>query len=153
MKIPRNGQIQALSRNQRKWLNYINWHHQTTPHRKQNEHARRNCIKNNSFHFQKTNFVFKNESGIKLLRKSYNQRKQQKTGTITQAKSRTTNRNNTYSRLSLSRIPRDSLKHFEISVPRHTRVAEVRKTINRTTTFNKWICNLTIKGRNIYKIM
>ena len=33
-----------------------------------------------------------------------------------------------YSRLSLSRIPRDSLKHFEISVPRHIRVAEVRKT-------------------------
>ena len=27
-----------------------------------------------------------------------------------------------YSRLSLSRIPRDSLKHFEISVPRHIRV-------------------------------
>ena len=38
-----------------------------------------------------------------------------------------------------------SLKHFEISVPRHIRsirVAEVRKTINRTTTFNKRICNL-----------
>ena len=59
----------------------------------------------------------------------------------------------TYSRLSLSRIPRDSLKHFEISVPRHIRVAEVRKTINRTTTFNKWVCNLTPKVRNIYKIM
>ena len=42
-----------------------------------------------------------------------------------------------YSRLSLSRIPRDSLKHFEISVPRNIRVAEVRKSINRTTTFNK----------------
>ena len=36
----------------------------------------------------------------------------------------------TYSRLSLSRIPRDSLKHFEISVPRHIRVERVRKTIN-----------------------
>ena len=35
-----------------------------------------------------------------------------------------------YSRLSLSRIPRDSLKHFEISVPRHIRVEGVRKTIN-----------------------
>ena len=44
-----------------------------------------------------------------------------------------------YSRLSLSRIPRDSLKHFEISVPRHIRVERVRKTINWTTTFNKWI--------------
>ena len=44
---------------------------------------------------------------------------------------------NNYSRLSLSRIPRDSLKHFEISVPRNIRAAEVRKTINRTATFNK----------------
>ena len=35
-----------------------------------------------------------------------------------------------YSRLSLSRIPRDSLKRFELSVPRHISVAEVRKTIN-----------------------
>ena len=32
-----------------------------------------------------------------------------------------------YSRLSLSRIPRDSLKYFEISVPRHIRFAEFRK--------------------------
>ena len=35
-----------------------------------------------------------------------------------------------YNRLSLSRIPRDSLKHFEISVLRHIRVERVRKTIN-----------------------
>ena len=35
-----------------------------------------------------------------------------------------------YSRLSLSGIRRDSLKHFEISVPRHIRVEKVRKTIN-----------------------
>ena len=35
-----------------------------------------------------------------------------------------------YSRLSLSRIPRDSLKHFEISVPRHIRVERVRKRKN-----------------------
>ena len=35
-----------------------------------------------------------------------------------------------YSRLSLSRIPRDSLKYFEISVPRHIMVERVRKTIN-----------------------
>ena len=33
----------------------------------------------------------------------------------------------TYSRLSLSRIPRDSLKYFEISVVRHIRFAELRK--------------------------
>ena len=32
-----------------------------------------------------------------------------------------------YSRLSLSRIPRASLKYFEISVPRHIRFAEFRK--------------------------
>ena len=32
-----------------------------------------------------------------------------------------------YSQLSLSRIPRDSLKYFEISVPRHIRFAELRK--------------------------
>ena len=35
-------------------------------------------------------------------------------------------RSNLYSRLSLSRIPKDSLKYFEISVPRHIRVAELR---------------------------
>ena len=55
-----------------------------------------------------------------------------------------------YSQLSLSRIPWDSQKHFEISVPLHIRVAEVRKTIDQTTTFNKWICNLTPEVRNIY---
>ena len=32
-----------------------------------------------------------------------------------------------YSRLSLSRTPRDSLKYFEISVVRHIRFAELRK--------------------------
>ena len=32
-----------------------------------------------------------------------------------------------YSRLSLSRIPRDCLKYFEISVLRHIRFAELRK--------------------------
>ena len=32
-----------------------------------------------------------------------------------------------YSRLSLSRIPRDSLKYFEISVVQHIRFAELRK--------------------------
>ena len=58
-----------------------------------------------------------------------------------------------YSRLSLSRIPRYSLEHFEISVLRNIRVAEVRKTINRTTTFNKWICNLTPEVRGILKIL
>ena len=32
---------------------------------------------------------------------------------------------------------------FEISVPRHIRFAELRKTINRTTTFNKRIYNFS----------
>ena len=50
-------------------------------------------------------------------------------------------------------MPRDSLKHFEISVPRHISVAEVRKKINRTTTFNKSICNLTPEVRDILKIL
>ena len=63
------------------------------------------------------------------------------------------NGTNKYSRLPLSRIPRDSLKHFEISVPRHISVVEVRKKINWTTTFNKWICNLTPEVRDILKIL
>ena len=32
-----------------------------------------------------------------------------------------------YSRLSLSRSPRDFVKYFEIAVPRHIRFAELRK--------------------------
>ena len=56
-----------------------------------------------------------------------------------------------YSRLPLSQIPRDSLKHFELSVLRHIRVERVRKTINWTTTFNQWICNLTPEVRNMYR--
>ena len=50
-----------------------------------------------------------------------------------------------YSRLSLSRSQRVSLKPFEISLPRHIRFAELRKTINRTTALTEWICNLTPK--------
>ena len=42
-----------------------------------------------------------------------------------------------YSRLSLSRTPRDSMKHFEISILRHIRFAELRKTINRTNILNR----------------
>ena len=38
-------------------------------------------------------------------------------------------------------------------MPRHIGVADVRRTINRTTTFNKWIYNMTPEVRNIYKIM
>ena len=42
-----------------------------------------------------------------------------------------------YSRLSLSRTPRDSMKHFETSVLRHIGFAELRKLINRTNTLNR----------------
>ena len=58
-----------------------------------------------------------------------------------------------YSRLSLSRSPRDSLKYVEISVPRHIRFAELRKKLNRTTTFHKWICNLIPEIRDLLKIL
>ena len=58
-----------------------------------------------------------------------------------------------YSRLSLSRTPRDSIKYFEISVPRHIRFADSRKNIIRTTTFNKYICNWTLGDRDILKIL
>ena len=52
-----------------------------------------------------------------------------------------------YSQLSLSRIPRDTLKHFEIAVPRHIRFSELRKKLIRTTTFNKLICDWTLEVR------
>ena len=60
-----------------------------------------------------------------------------------------------YSRLSLSWSPWHSLKYFEISVPRYIKFAELRKKINRTTTFHKWICNLTpeVKRSRISKIL
>ena len=58
-----------------------------------------------------------------------------------------------YSRLSLSRIPRDSLKYFDISVHLHIRFAEFRKKMNRTATFNKCMCNLTPEVRDIVKIL
>ena len=60
---------------------------------------------------------------------------------------------NIYNWLTLSQILRDSLKHFEIPVPWNIRVAEVRKAINRTTTFNKWIGNLTPEDKDILKIL
>ena len=58
-----------------------------------------------------------------------------------------------YSRLSLSRIPRDSLKYFEISVVRHIRFAELRKKLILLTTFNKYMCNWTLEVRDILKIL
>ena len=40
-----------------------------------------------------------------------------------------------YGQLQLSRIPRDCLKHFEISVPRRIRFFITEEKIIRTTTF------------------
>ena len=57
-----------------------------------------------------------------------------------------------YSRLSLSQSPRDSLKYFEISLPRDIRFADLRKTINWTNTFHKWICKLTPEVGDILEI-
>ena len=57
------------------------------------------------------------------------------------------------SRLSLSRIPWDSLKYFEISVIRHIRFAELRKKLIRLTTFNKYMCNWTLEVRDKLKIL
>ena len=56
-----------------------------------------------------------------------------------------------YSQLSLSRIPRDSLKYFEISVVRHIRFAELRKKIIWLTTFNKLIGNWTFEVEIYWK--
>ena len=53
-----------------------------------------------------------------------------------------------YSRLSLSWIPRDSLKYFEISVPRHIRFAELGKKLIPLTTFNKYMCNWTLEVKD-----
>ena len=58
-----------------------------------------------------------------------------------------------YSRLSLSRILRDSLKYFETSVLRHIRFAELRKKLIRLTTFNKYMCNGTLEVGDILKIL
>ena len=52
-----------------------------------------------------------------------------------------------YSRLSLSQIPRDSLKYFEISVLRHIRFAELGGKLIRLTKFNKYMCNWTLEVR------
>ena len=66
----------------------------------------------------------------------------------------------------ISRSPKDSLKYFvpivppnttfEISVPRHVSFAKLKKKkkkIKRTITFQKLICNLTLKIRDILKIL
>ena len=62
-----------------------------------------------------------------------------------------------YSGRSLSRNPRDFMKYFEISLPRHVRFAELRKKIIQTMTFNKYtyicICNWTLEVRDRLKIL
>ena len=58
-----------------------------------------------------------------------------------------------YSRLSLFRIPRASLKHFEISVPRHSQICRIEEKLIGLTTFNKYMCNLTLEVRDILKIL
>ena len=58
-----------------------------------------------------------------------------------------------YNRFSLSQVPRDSLKYFELSVLRHIRFADLRKNINRTTAFNNSICNWTFEVRDMLKIL
>ena len=45
------------------------------------------------------------------------------------------------------------MKHFEISVLRHIRFAERRKTINRTTTFNRINLLCDSQVRDILKIL
>ena len=47
-----------------------------------------------------------------------------------------------YNRLSLSRIQRDSVEYFEISVPRHIRFAELRRKIRTTTLTNIYVIGL-----------
>ena len=57
-----------------------------------------------------------------------------------------------YNRLSLSRIRRDPLKHFEISVLRHIRFEVLNKKQFEQPNFTN-DCNLTPLVRNILKIL
>ena len=45
------------------------------------------------------------------------------------------------------------MKHFEISVLRHIRFAELRKTINPTTTFNRMNLKFDSQVGDILKIL
>ena len=59
-----------------------------------------------------------------------------------------------YSRLSLTRSPRDSLNYFEISILRHIRFAEFEETNKRNNPISqkkKKICNLTPDVRENYR--
>ena len=56
-----------------------------------------------------------------------------------------------YSRLSLSRSPRDSLKYFEISLPRHIRFVELRKNKSIKHSTNEMKCKMTLEVRDTSK--
>ena len=58
-----------------------------------------------------------------------------------------------YSRLSLSRTPRDSLKYFEISRTSTYQICRLEEKINRTTAFNKCIYNWTLEVGHMLKIL
>ena len=49
----------------------------------------------------------------------------------------------TYSRLSLFRIPRDSQKYFSTF-----QICRIEETIIQTTAFNKYMCNWTLEVRD-----
>ena len=68
-------------------------------------------------------------------------------------RARNKTRENAYSRVSLPRSPRDSLKYFEISVHRHNRYAELRKNIEQPHFTNVYVIWLLKLYRYILKIL
>ena len=58
-----------------------------------------------------------------------------------------------YSRLSLSRIPRDNLKYFEYIHTSTYQICRIEEKLIRLTTFNKYMCNWTLEIRDILKIL
>ena len=58
-----------------------------------------------------------------------------------------------YSRLALTRIPRDSLKYFQDIRTSTYQIYRREEKIIRTTTFSKFICNWTPEFRDISKIL
>ena len=58
------------------------------------------------------------------------------------------------SRILLSRFPRHSIKFFEISVPRHIRFAELRKTLfEQSHLTNIYVIYWTLEVRGILKML
>ena len=58
-----------------------------------------------------------------------------------------------YSRLSLSLIPRVSLKYFRDIRTSTYQICRIEEKIIRTTTFDKYMCNWTPEVRDILKIL